>query len=107
MIVIIGGLAGETGSAETERRVKPQGGYVFRGDMDVFRTSIRTATGTGTKQQGEKTRNVAGGEEKDEEIECERKKKKKKKRGERGRACVLTSICHPDIYGAPWCLNSN
>lgn len=41
-----------------EQRVKPQGGYVFRRDVDVFRTSIRTATGTGTKQQEGKTRSV-------------------------------------------------
>lgn len=65
-MVITGGLEGKTGRAETERRVKPQGGYVFRGDVDVFRTSIRTATGTGTKQQEEKTRNVEREEEKDE-----------------------------------------
>lgn len=72
-----------TGSAETEWRVKPQGGYVFRGDMDVFRTSIHTATGTGTKQQEEKTRNVKGGEEnkkKNEQIEYEREKKEDKKK---------------------------
>lgn len=75
-MVITGGLEGETGSAETERRVKPQGGYVFRGDVDVFRASIRTATGTGTKQQEEKTRTVEGGEEKDEEIESERERRK-------------------------------
>lgn len=62
-MVITAGRVGVTGSAKTERRVKPQGGYVFRGDMDVFRTSIRTATGTETKQQEEKTRNVEGGEE--------------------------------------------
>lgn len=40
----------------------------------MFRTSIRTATGTGTKQQEEKTRNVKDGEEKDE-MECEREKR--------------------------------
>lgn len=104
-MVITGGLVEETGSVQTERRVKPQGGYVFRGDMDVLRTSIHTATGIGTKQQGEKTRNVEGGRRgKDEEIECERKKKKKN-REEHG--CVLTAICHADIYGTAWCLNLN
>lgn len=36
----------------------------------MFRTPIRTATGTGTKQQEEKTSNVEGGEEKDEMEEC-------------------------------------
>ena len=63
-MVITGGLEGETGSAETEQRVKPQGGYVFRGDVDVFRTSLHTATGTGTNQQEGKTRHVKRGEEK-------------------------------------------
>lgn len=52
-MVITGELEGETGSDETERRVKPQGGYVYRGDVDVFRTFIRTATDAGTKQQKE------------------------------------------------------
>ena len=80
-MVITGGLEGETGSTETERRVKPQGGYVFRGDVDVFRASIRTATGTGTKQQEEKTRSVEGGEEKDEEIERVRGRREKTERG--------------------------
>ncbi len=59
-MVITGGPEGETGSAETKRRVKPQGGYVFRGDGDVFRTSIHTATNMGTKQQEEKTRHEGG-----------------------------------------------
>lgn len=53
-MVITGRLEGETGSAESEQRVKPQGGYVFRRDMDVLRTSTRTATGTKTKQQESK-----------------------------------------------------
>lgn len=82
-MVITGGLEGETGSPETEWLVKPQGGYVFRGHMDVHRTSIRTATGTETKQQGEKTRNVGGG---DEKSECE--KEKRKDREEHGRSHV-------------------
>lgn len=63
-MIITGVQEGETGSTETEWRVKPQGGYVFRADMDVFRTSIRKATGTVTKQQEAKTRNVERREEK-------------------------------------------
>lgn len=101
-MVITGGLEGETGSAETEWRVKPQGGYVFRGDVDVLGTSIRTATGTGTKQQEEKTRNVEGGEEKDE-IECEREKRKD--REEHGRthvSCDFNVILTVVVLCATW-----
>ncbi len=63
----------------------------------MFGTSIRTATGTGTKQQEEKTRNVEGGEEKDE-IECEREKRKgREEHGRTHASCdfnvILAVLC--------------
>lgn len=99
-MVITGGLEGETGSAETERRVKPQGGYVFRGDVDVFRTSLRTATGTGTKQQEEKTRTVEGNEERKKRRYSVKGKREKTKRSMEELMCLATSICHLDSCGA-------
>lgn len=53
MVVITGELERETGSAEAEQWVKPQGGCVFRGDMDVFRTSI--SNGHQPRQHGQRT----------------------------------------------------
>lgn len=71
----------------------------FREDVDVFRTSIRTATGT--NQQEEKAIN-----------KCEGRRGKKMRRWsvrgedreEHGKTCLMTSICQSDSCGLAWAI---
>lgn len=82
---------GRQEALKTERREKPQGGYVFRGDVDVFRTSIPHSNRHRDKTTRAENKKTWREEREKDEI-CVREKTRKK-------PCLVTSVSFCDSCG--------